>query len=314
MNNQLAYDKQRVKVLLETNTLLIHRAMLLEIAANPSLNTNNVPMTDLAPVLQILSNPTTNKNDLLNQYLSRVKANLTCIGELNERYKPGAARKMICPSLLNPPPEATPELQSRYALLAKMFAEALPYLKMKNSASVSPHNSQMGTPMSGSASLRASPMVLPATTNGQGQGQYNNYSRYNNGQYGQMMGGVQMNMNGQRAQGYQQGYNGAMQNMGNSMGQMDSGSMGMNMGNMGMGNMGNQNMNGMNNMGMGNMNSMAGMGMQMGQNGMQNSMGQNTMGQNSMAQNSMGQNSMGMQILGEGGLQNNIGMGLNGMW
>lgn len=135
--NNLELDKRRVRVLFELNTLLLYRVQLLEISVNPNLNVNNIHMNEIAGMIQTFSSPNINKIEIVQHYLKRVQVNLTCIGELNEKYRklssgqPIPTMKPIFPLILSPPPESTNDITSRYFLLTKLFPEAISYIQQQ---------------------------------------------------------------------------------------------------------------------------------------------------------------------------------------
>jgi len=90
-------DKQRVNLLLTINTLLLHRY--------------------------------TQNHD--QNLLKRLHANLTCIGELSEKFNnAGNTNKHIFPTILSPPTDS-PELVELYVRLQQLFPEGVQILQRR---------------------------------------------------------------------------------------------------------------------------------------------------------------------------------------
>lgn len=132
--SSIELDRQRVKILFEINTLLLYRVQLFEIRDNPNLNVSKIPLSEVQLQTQ-LSSINVNIAEIKQHYLKRVQLNLTCVAELNEKYRPDGkprnSNKPIFPQILSPPPESTPEISSRYERLIELFPDAVTFLQQQ---------------------------------------------------------------------------------------------------------------------------------------------------------------------------------------
>ncbi len=96
-NGDIQIDKQRINLLLTINTLLLHKF--------------------------------TQNHD--QNLLKRLHANLTCIGELSEKFNNGGvATKHIFPTILSPPNDV-PELADLYVKLQQLFPEGVQIIQKR---------------------------------------------------------------------------------------------------------------------------------------------------------------------------------------
>jgi hypothetical protein len=122
--DQLSLDKQRVSLLLNINTLLIQKSIMLQ---------HQLKEQQQQQQQQQQSSNLSKLTELLQHLLKRLHSNLTCIGELSERQNnnsPAQQKKLIFPTILNPPPEFF-EFNEYYIALQKLFPEGVAVLTQR---------------------------------------------------------------------------------------------------------------------------------------------------------------------------------------
>lgn len=116
--DQLQLDKQRVSLLLNINTLLIQKAILIQ----QQLKEQQQQQQQSPSIAKL--------NELLQHLLKRLHSNLSCIGELSTAAQGSQQKRLIFPSILNPPPEFF-EFNEYYIALQKLFPEGVAVLTQR---------------------------------------------------------------------------------------------------------------------------------------------------------------------------------------
>lgn len=119
----MTLDKQRVSLLLNINTVLIQKSIILQQQLSVLQNSSSAA-PQMIPKL----------TELLQHHLKRLHSNLTCIGELSEKFNHnGVSSKQIFPNILTPPPDSI-ELNDMYANLQQLFPDGVQILQRRESA------------------------------------------------------------------------------------------------------------------------------------------------------------------------------------
>ncbi|GMG19265.1 unnamed protein product [Ambrosiozyma monospora] len=112
-------DKKRIDVLLQINTILLQKCIVLQ---SYFMNKDSISSPDY-----------TQKRDQYQNYLKRIHFNLTCLASINDIHSspPNVPKKNYSIPQIVMPPTELPELTDYYKMLNQLYPEAIPLFQKR---------------------------------------------------------------------------------------------------------------------------------------------------------------------------------------
>ncbi|QPG73322.1 hypothetical protein FOA43_000632 [Brettanomyces nanus] len=112
-------DKKRIDVLLQINTILLQKCIMLQLYVLNRLNVNALDYNQ--------------KKDMYQNYLKRIHFNLTCLASINDIHSApqnAVKKNYVLPQIVLPPLELS-ELNEYYRALDQLYPEAVPLFQKR---------------------------------------------------------------------------------------------------------------------------------------------------------------------------------------